>query len=64
MVEITGLEADAILYAFDAFYGVDVRGKVNPPDKGPATQYPKEELQSLRDKLFGAHEHPQELGGD
>lgn len=58
MVEISGLEANALLFAFDRFFLTDEEGKVGaaPPYLG----MPKEDLQALRDRLFGAHEHPEE----
>lgn len=66
MVEITGKEANILLYALDHFFGTNERGVVNSrtdscvlqlPEEHPANKVHVGELQELRDKLFAVHEH-------
>lgn len=54
---ITGLEADAILWALDTYYGCTPSGHVIL-DHGHG--HSLEFLQQLRDKLFAIHEHPED----
>ncbi len=51
---ITGLEANVLLFALDAYLGVDDRGMLLGDEPG----YTAQALQSLRDRLLGVHEHP------
>jgi hypothetical protein len=55
-MRITGLEANLLLTAFDAYVGIDGDGKVLSGKDGYSARY----LQALRDRLFEAHEHPDE----
>jgi hypothetical protein len=53
-IEITGIEANLLLFALDAYLLVNVHGKVLKSKDG----YTREELQALRDRLMAIHEHP------
>jgi len=55
-MEITGLEANFLLYCLDAYCGVTNRGRLLNPSHG----YSLEALQDLRDRLMAVHEHPEE----
>ncbi len=55
-VNISGLEANFLLFALDKYVETDKMGKVTKTSHG----YSKENIQYIRDKLFMAHEHPQE----
>lgn len=55
-MNITGLEANLLLFCLDAYCEVDVQGKLTKAVHG----YALGELQNLRDRLFRAHEHPEE----
>lgn len=55
-MKITGLEANLLLYALDKFLGVDEDGRVQSTYPG----YKKKKVQKLRNRLFLAHEHPEE----
>ena len=55
-MNITGLEANLLLFCLDAYCEVDAGGKLNKAQHG----YTLRELQDLRDRLFLAHEHPKE----
>jgi hypothetical protein len=62
-VEITGLEANYLLFALDFYLHTDTEGKINPwPTSLRFHGYTRDDLQALRDKLFDAHEHPKENG--
>jgi hypothetical protein len=56
LVTITGLDANALLYALDHHCAVDMEGKLTYIMHGYTLEY----LQDLRDRLFAAHEHPEE----
>jgi hypothetical protein len=61
--EITGLQADLILWAFDDYYKTNEQGKVTYVPLHPG--YTLHQLQKLRDRLFAIHEHPwEEEDGD
>lgn len=51
--KISGLEAHFLLFAMDNYLGVDANGHILSAKNG----FTRTELQSLRDKLFNAHEH-------
>lgn len=53
-VKITGVEAHFLLFALDDYLGVDAKGHV----MSAKHEYTREALQSLRDRLFAAHQHP------
>lgn len=53
-MEINGLEANVLLLTLDRYLGVDKNGCIQSVQPG----YNREELQSLRDRLFAAHIHP------
>ena len=53
-MEITGIEAHFLLFLLDDDLGVDANGHIMSAKHG----YSREVLQSLRDRLFNAHEHP------
>jgi hypothetical protein len=55
-MEITGLEANLLLFTLDIIAATDREGKITKAYHG----YTFEEMQDLRDRLFGAHEHPDE----
>ena len=55
-MNITGLEANFLLFCLDAYCVADTEGKLTKAPHG----YPMGELQDLRDRLFVAHEHPEE----
>ena len=55
-MQIDGLEANLLLFGLDKLLGVDDQGKLRNTFPG----YTIEFCQSLRDRLFGAHEHPPE----
>ena len=57
MMEISGLEANFLLFALDKYLGVDANGKLFSAAHG----YSRESLQNLRDRLFAHHEHPPEM---
>lgn len=52
---ITDLEAHYLLFAVDAYLGTGRDGKVAMAKNG----LPMADWQSLRDRLFAAHDHPQ-----
>lgn len=54
--EISGLEANFLLFALGSYLGVDANGHIMSAKHG----YTRADLQALRDRLFGAHEHPDE----
>jgi hypothetical protein len=54
---ITGLEANYLLYALDAYSGVDASGKLRDVRH---FGYDLKDLQNLRDRLFMVHEHPKD----
>jgi len=56
MMWITGLEANFLLFALDAYLGVDALGKIMSTKHG----YSREEVQHLRNRLFDNHQHPKE----
>ena len=53
-MEISGIEAHFLLFLLDDGLGVDANGHIMSAKHG----YSREALQSLRDRLFNAHEHP------
>lgn len=53
MTTISGLEANFLLFALDAYLGVNANGHILSAKHG----YTRADLQSLRDRLFAAHEH-------
>lgn len=53
---ITGIEAHYLLFALDTYLETGRDGKVAQAKNG----WPTADWQSLRDKLFAAHEHPEE----
>lgn len=53
-MEISDIEAHFLLFALDDYLGIDARGHIMSAKHG----YSREALQSLRDRLFAAHEHP------
>lgn len=56
MMQISGIEAHWLLFALDHYCATDKLGKITiAPCADPI------ELQSLRDRLFAAHEHPDEI---
>lgn len=55
-MKVSGLEANLLLFALDKYLGVDRHGKLLFTQRG----YTMEETQDLRDRLFAAHEHPEE----
>ena len=59
-ITITGLEANFLLFALDEYLGVDANGHLLSAKHG----YARTDLQSLRDRLFDAHEHPPEPDDD
>jgi len=56
-VEISGLEANFLLFALDKFVQSDHQGRVTMQR---IEGYNLTQIQMLRDKLFAAHVHPQE----
>ena len=54
-MNITGLEANFLLFCLDAYCAADTLGKLTKVAHG----YTMGELQDLRDRLFIAHEHPE-----
>ena len=56
---ITRLEANFLLFCLDAYCAADTQGKLTKASHG----YSIGELQGLRDRLFIAHEHPEEDEG-
>lgn len=56
-VELDGLEANFLLFALDRYCGVNQEGKLLSRSR---RGYSLEQVQALRDKLFAAHEHPEE----
>lgn len=65
-LNITAQETHLILFAFDNFFNTDERGKVNPNVSGFSPSragllkclgIDQNYVQTLRDKLFGAHDH-------
>lgn len=54
---ITPLEANYLLYALDAYAGVDEWGKLRDVRH---FGYTLAELQDLRDRLMAVHEHPRD----
>ena len=54
-MRITGIEAHILLFALDSYLLCDKNGRVPEMKDG----YSVEHLQSLRDRLFKAHEHPE-----
>lgn len=54
-IQITGLEANLLLYALDDYYKTDELGRVTEDEKG----YDIKSIQRLRDRLFAAHQHPE-----
>jgi hypothetical protein len=60
--EITGLQADMILWAFDDYYKTNEEGKITYVPIHP--EYTLAQLQKLRDRLFAIHEHPQQSEDD
>ena len=57
-MEITGIEANLLLTALDKMLPVDAFGHQFACAHG----YTRKECQSLRDRLFAAHEHKPEDG--
>jgi hypothetical protein len=57
-MEITGLEANFLLFCLDAYCGTDIRGKVKAIHQ---PGYSKAAIQDLRDRLMAIHEHPEQL---
>jgi hypothetical protein len=53
-MEISDIEAHFLLFALDDYLGIDARGHIMSAKHG----YSREALQSLRDRLFAAHGHP------
>jgi len=53
---ISSLEANFLLYAMDAYLGVDAKGKLLSVKHG----YTYDDLQNLRDRLWAIHEHPED----
>lgn len=58
-LKIDGLEANLLLFALDNYIGVDEDGKLYG-EHVERLGYSLEYAQSLRDRLFLIHEHPQE----
>ena len=56
-MKISRLEANFLLFAMDEYIGVDANGHIMSAKHG----YKRADLQSLRDKLFAAHEHAEEI---
>lgn len=56
-VGVSDIEANALLYALDEHYDVDDEGQVRSVMQS-GLSLPS--LQKLRDRLFDAHEHPEE----
>jgi hypothetical protein len=54
---LSGKDAHFLLFALDAYCEVDKEGKLTKAKGGSSLQ----DLQDLRDRLFAAHEHPNEL---
>lgn len=61
-MKITGLEANFLLYLLDEYCLVDDEGNLTClPNIGVDWRgYNLKDLQNLRDRLFAAHEHPEE----
>lgn len=57
-VEITGKQANYLLWALDYYSKTDALGHVTQVRHG----YKAYEIQELRNRLFAAHEHPEEDG--
>lgn len=53
-MEITGREANLLLFALDNHLATDRDGKIRRTDD----DFTMEQAQALRDRLFAAHEHP------
>lgn len=53
-ITITGVEANILLFGFDRMFLTNREGKIQVGFPG----YKDEDIQSLRDRLFAAHEHP------
>ena len=60
-IKLTGIEAHLILYAFDAYFGTDMHGKVHPHplSRIRGLGWSPDGIQDLRDRLFEfvAREH-------
>jgi hypothetical protein len=52
---ISGIEAHFLLFLLDDNLGIDANWHIMSAKHG----YSREALQSLRDRLFAAHEHPE-----
>lgn len=50
---ISGREANLLLFALDAYLGVDGNGKLRSTED----HFSIEQAQALRDRLFSIHEH-------
>lgn len=59
-MEITGLEANYLLYLLDEHCCVDHEGILTCLPRIHGRGYSLKELQNLRDRLFAAHKHPDE----
>ena len=53
-MQISDIEAHFLLFAMDAYLGVDRTGRIETTKNG----YSRDHLQNLRDRLFIHHEHP------
>lgn len=56
-MKLTGVEAHYLLFALDAYLKTNWKGDVTIIPQG---RYTYADWQALRDKLFAAHEHPEE----
>lgn len=56
-VQVSNLEANYLLFCLDRYVQTDINGKIVDQ---PIDGYTKEEIQTLRDRLFAAHDHPED----
>lgn len=59
-IEVTGLEANLLLFGFDQHFATDEQGLITNLKRVKQLGYLPEDVQKLRDKLFAIHQHPKE----